>query len=86
MTTTMNPETGTPYSRAQLIEAFQAVQNKSNWKHPIDATIAPPLSFTIDLDKLRDAVIFFTGSVPTFKKSDGWLRVKAAGYYATIGS
>ena len=84
----INPETGTPYSRAMLLAAFNRVAPE-NWKDKIDARV------TLDTHEwtvLREAVIFYTGSVPTAMPvamgEDGTVlyRVRAAGYYATIGA
>lgn len=76
-----NPETGTKYSRAELKAAFDAVCDRSNWKNPVQGTILPK-----DEDVTREAVIFFTGSVPKFRaRPSGRLLVEAAGYYKTIG-
>ena len=87
-TSTMNPETGTQYSRAELREAFEMVQHHENWKLPIDSAIPECMA-----DQVREAVIFFAGCVPTFtavnpkaKASFRRLRVRAIGYYAAVGA
>jgi len=78
-----NPETSTPYSRAELTEAFNKVCNKDNWKLPIRAEIE-----TNDQDRVHQAVIFFTGDVPNFKPVGNTtkLKVVADGYYAVCGA
>ena len=85
---TINPETGTKYSRAELREAFEAVQNETNWKMPIDAAIPEYME-----DVTREAVIFFAGCKPTFtvvnpkaKRSARRLNCKAVGYYVAVGA
>lgn len=81
---TINPETGTIYSRAELKAAFEKVRNTDNWKNPINAVI--PQS---DAEITRQAVIFFAGCSPKFttaRVDDGYLRVKAVGYYAAVGA
>lgn len=63
--------------------AFGRVQNATNWKLPVDGTVkcsARALGF------LLEAVVFFTGSVPTFERVAGGFRVRAAGYYAAVGA
>lgn len=61
---------------------FNLVADKANWKNPINAFVPA----TIDLDAITDAVIHFTGSVPTYTMTrKGW-NVKAAGYYVAIGA
>ena len=82
---TLNPETGTPWSRDELTEAFGLVSNPANWKLPVDATVRS-MHGTVDVDLIREAVIFFTGSVPSMKWTMKGLRVRAAGYYKTIGA
>lgn len=70
---------------AILSPAFDRVANKENWKFAIDAVID-----IADMDEqlvIHEAVIFYTGSVPTFEHVSGRaFRVKARGYYAAIGS
>lgn len=77
-------------SRGELSVAFDAVANKANWKNPIDKIV--------DLDAygialVKEAVIFYTGSVPSFTAFTGTTtsgigkyRVKAVGYYVAIGA
>lgn len=71
------------YTREQLAEAFEWVCNKKNWKLPINKRV----QLTEDkIDLVREAVIYFTGSVPTFAKVDrSMYKVTAAGYYNVIG-
>lgn len=80
------------HTRDEVTALFNLVANKANWKNAIDATVA--LSFE-DADLLREVVIFFTGSVPTFEvieptayRNDrkSLYRVTAAGYYHAIGA
>jgi hypothetical protein len=84
----INPETGSVYSRAELREAFEAVQHPDNWKLAIDAAIPEYMR-----EVTREAVVFFAGCVPTFepvnpkaRKSFRRLRVRAVGYYAAVGA
>lgn len=78
---------GRECTRAQLTAAFNRVAPTDNWKLAIDTTIQlEPL----DREVVREAVIFFTGSVPKFEYAgccgDLTCRVTAAGYYATCGA
>jgi hypothetical protein len=83
----INPETGTIYSRAELREAFEAVQDPANWKNPIDAVIPCYMQ-----DATEQAVIFYAGCRPTFtainkgRRSMRRLSVTAVGYYAAVGA
>jgi hypothetical protein len=79
-----NPETGMNYSRAELKAAFELVENKENWKLPIDAVVP----YESKLDQIREAVIFFAGCTPRFtlSPSKGFVRVRAAGYYMAVGA
>jgi hypothetical protein len=58
---------------ARLREVFQLVQNADHWKNPIDAEI---LRADATTDEIREAVIFFTGSVPKISpchvSATGW--------------
>ena len=68
--------------QSELLAAFNRVADKANWKMPVDAVIDQWWHAII-----HDAVIHFTGSVPTFEPtSNGQLHVKAAGYYQTVGA
>jgi hypothetical protein len=80
-----NPETGTPWSRAELLEAFDMVADKKAWKNPIDRLVTREW-FAYNGNRLREAIIFYTGSVPMFTPADDLhIRVEADGYYKTIG-
>lgn len=73
------------WTRAELNGLFSRVQPAENWKARIDAETV----FVDDRERagMIEAVIFFTGSVPTLQPLNGnRYRVRAAGYYATIGA
>ena len=80
---------GKQVTRGQLDEAFKRVQNPENWKMPISTSVD-----VNDWEKalLHEAIIFFTGSVPTWIGRTGATlprcryTVKAAGYYAAVGA
>jgi len=82
---------GKPVTHGELNAAFSAVANKENWKMPINAVVSLN-SETMAV--MREAVIFFTGSVPKFKaigattnkNGAGNYKVTAKGYYLTIGA
>jgi hypothetical protein len=83
----MNSETGTIYSRAELTDAFNRVEDKTNWKNPIDTIITVGKNVDDELHVIGESVVFFTGCRPTYTKLTATTcRVKAAGYYATIGA
>ena len=82
---------GVDVTRGQLRDAFDRV-SPANWKDGIDATVITGNGFEAEM--IRQAVTFFTGSVPTLERVRArgvkaprckW-RVKAAGYYATCGA
>lgn len=69
-------------TRGQLESSFDKVKNPQNWKLPIDSVCEMK-----DIADIKEAIIFFTGSVPTFKPCahlTGKYTVKAAGYYAAM--
>lgn len=77
---------GRPVTRGELSEAFDWVADRSNWKNPIACAIV--LSAR-QRALVREAIVFFTGSIPTITVDDGDAEttiVRAAGYYATIGA
>jgi hypothetical protein len=57
MVTTCN---GDRYSQAELRAAFSLVEDVANWKNPVDAWIHSSLWPVV-----QQAIIHFTGSVPT---------------------
>lgn len=84
---------GQPVTRRELCAAFDRVADKANWKMPVDAIVE--IATHAELATIRQAVIFFTGSVPTFKPVaiirtlDGSVcryRVVADGYYRAVGA
>lgn len=75
---------GRDVTQGELSHAFDFVADRSNWKNPIDVVVV--LSDR-QVALVREAVVFFTGSVPTItKREDGAVRVVAAGYYAAVGA
>ncbi len=80
MSDTTNPKEASlkaeNFSLPLMRAAFEDVQNSEDWKAPIFATIS-----AANKELTRQAVIHFTGTVPTFKaRPCGLLRVRAAGY------
>ena len=76
---------GRDVTRRDLDDAFKMVAPKDNWKNPIDATVEFASPDTAAL--ITEAVIFFTGSTPKFEQVSKFTwRVRAAGYYLTIGA
>lgn len=68
--------------QAELEKAFDLVANKEHWKLPVNALVP----HGTDENLITEAVIHFTGSVPSFKETKKGIRVRAAGYYNTIGA
>jgi hypothetical protein len=71
-------------TQEQLSAAFDLVKDKSNWKMPINAKV--PATENIDL--IESAIVHFTSSIPSISIVSGgkFFRIKAAGYYKTVGS
>jgi hypothetical protein len=76
---------GRPVTRGELFAAFDRVKDPEHWKNPINAII--PAVTHEEEALIRCAVIFFTGSIPTFRTTeDGrFTRVRAQGYFLAIG-
>lgn len=73
---------GYHYSDEELRKAFAIVENKDNWKNPIDSWIQKR-----DLQLITEAVEFFTGStVKTIEDTETHIHIKAGGYYITCGA
>lgn len=78
------------FTRAELRAAFDSVANSQNWKLPIAGgfrTATDPTRSARQVACMREAVIFFTGSVPEIKHLGNYgFSIKAAGYYAAVGA
>lgn len=76
---------GFEYTRGEFRRLFDLVSPKGDWKGAIDALVDPgPDRYR---HGLRQAVIFYTGSVPKITITpQGKFRVVAAGYYASVGA
>ena len=79
VTTRMMAAGGMTYDemQAKLTAAFNKVADKADWKRPIDAVID-----RADRDIVREAVIYFTATVPTFVDVGDKMRVTSPGYRA----
>lgn len=69
--------------QSELADAFNLVANKENWKLPIDVTLDMA---DVNIRLIVDAVVHFTGSVPSFTYIENRIHIRAAGYYATVGA
>jgi len=67
---------------ARLKPLFDLVCDKKNWKNPIRATVDK----NANIAGIKEAIIFYTGSVPTITETKKGYRVVADGYYLTIGA
>jgi hypothetical protein len=77
------------YTRKELKRAFEEVQNRENWKLPIDTVMIASVNPTDDvpvISKVTAAVQFYTASTPTFVREGAHWRVRAAGYYEAVGA
>lgn len=65
------------YNQDQLKQAFEAVQNKDDWKEPIDAYITAN-----DIEVTREAVVHFTATEAKIEYDAvmGMYHVTAKGY------
>lgn len=67
---------------------FNIVSNKEHWKKPIDIDL-PPETPLADLDLIKKAIQFYTGSVALISHTSGvnapW-NIRAVGYYIAIGA
>lgn len=66
-------------NQKELEKIFKKVCNEKDWKAPIDIIIKAQNK---DKNKISEAIIHFTGTVPTFENGDapGFLLIKAQGY------
>lgn len=70
------------FSQEELEAAFAMVQNREDWKSAVSCTIPATMR-----DVVAAAVEHFLGSEATFEaEGSAYLRVRAASYYAAVGS
>ena len=75
---------GRVVTRGELKAAFDQVANDANWKLPVNAIV---VADEFELAMIKEAVVFFTGSVAKFKPlAGGRFRVTASGYYRAVGA
>ena len=73
------------WTRRELLDLFNRSADRGNWKNPINRVVT--LANDRELLGLREAIVFFTGSVPTLTAiGTNRYRVRATGYYRTIGA
>lgn len=80
---------GSVLTRAGAAMLFARVQNQGNWKLAVEGYVYPEHQ-----EAMGQAIIFFTGSVPTFGPCEvaagacpcGMLQVTAGGYYEAVGA
>lgn len=71
------------YTETQLSEAFDMIRPTENWKMPIDAVIRD----NDNVELVQYACMFYTGDYGTVTdNNDGTYRIRAPGYYMTIGA
>ncbi len=86
---------GKDYHQSDVIQTFKQVAPKDNWKNPIDAKVA--IKNGHDLEVLLRSIAFLTGSVAeavpagekrngNYKKTCTIYRIRADGYYLSIGA
>lgn len=75
----------TTYTQQQLIDAFDEVKDKKNWKNGVSRLMFKPGSGKKDL--IETAVAHYTGSETIWTPATGGkVRIEFAGYYQSIGS
>ena len=75
----------TPEEVQTMDAAFKEIQNKEHWKMPIDHILDSCDDAKQKL--ITNAVIFYAGCVPNFKRlPNGKVRVTAVGYYNAVGA
>lgn len=67
-----------------LKEYFNSVQNTENWK--LGVKNKEVFFSTLEQRIIDEAVIFYTGSIPSWKFSNGKTFISFAGYYEAIGA
>lgn len=76
---------GEDVTRRDLIRAFERVEDRTNWKNPINCEVR--IEDDRDMETIRAAVEFLTGSKATFEfVRANVYRCKAVGYYAAVGA
>lgn len=81
---------GKPVTHGQLQDAFERVKPRDNWKNPIRATFTTstdPAESALEVDTIREAVVYFCGCVPEIRHQGNFrFTCEAVGYYAAVGA
>ncbi len=75
---------GSPVNRKTLKLAFELVENKLNWKLPIDKWVLTGSEPQIEL--ISKAVEFFVGKAPDVEKIGKYYHFRSPGYYVITGA
>jgi hypothetical protein len=75
---------GIPATKSDLMEYFNKVQNKENWKNPINAFVNE--KDEISIEAYTKAIEFFTGSKATCTSVGKGTLIVADGYYKACGA
>ena len=77
------------FTQRELHEAFSKVQNKENWKMPVDARIpcsGDDIADVEELRKIKAATVYFTASVARIYREGKEWHIIADGYYNAVGA
>jgi hypothetical protein len=73
---------GLPVTRKMLVDAFEKVEDKTDWKNPVDSRVGLATEWHKKL--MLVAVEFFTGTKPNLEPlGNGFYVISADGYYST---
>lgn len=80
----INPETGTGWTRAELLDGLRKVEDQSNWKLPLPGRLIHESDACVVLEAVR----FFLGGMPMMEldMATDCVKVTGAGYYKWIGA
>ncbi len=67
------------YTDDQLRAAFKLVQNKTDWKKPVRATVKDCADDQVNM--IESAIMHFTGTIPSSERKGKDVKFTAAGYY-----
>ena len=68
----------TKFTHEEMARAFENVQDKENWKNPINSCVRAE-----DVEVTKEAIVYFTATEATLGENlgNGWYKITAPGYY-----
>jgi len=67
---------------ADLRKAFELVQDRENWKNPVNFLVGNSVldKMGLTVDMIEEAIVYFQGCVPKINHNVNFVHIKSSGY------